>query len=52
MTYPNHDYFYAGNPKDYMQNGEIVAFDKSGEEMYRFDCGLNPGKILLLKRGD
>ncbi len=52
MTYPNHDYFYAGNPKDYVQNGEIVAFDKSGEEIYRFDCGLNPGTILLIKRGD
>ncbi len=52
MTYPNHDYFYAGNPKDYVQNGEIVAFDKSGEEIYRFDCGLNPGKILLLERGE
>ncbi len=41
--------FLVGNPKDFMQNGEIVVFDKNRTELFRFKCGLNPGNIAVIK---
>ncbi len=38
---------YLGNPKDYTQNGEVVAFDLSGAETNRFAAGINPGTIIF-----
>ncbi len=38
----------CGNPKDYVQNGEVVAYDLSGKEVFRFECGLNPGTIQVI----
>lgn len=38
---------YCGNPKDMNQNGEIVEFDLSGQETKRFECGINPGTIII-----
>lgn len=36
---------YCGNPKDFQQNGEVVGFDLSGVEQFRFETGINPGCI-------
>lgn len=38
----------AGNPKNFMQNGEIVIYDLSGNEVTRFDSGINPGTISII----
>ncbi len=40
--------FVLGNPKDFMQNGEVVIFDVTGTKLDKFDCGLNPGTISLV----
>ncbi len=41
--------FLLGNPKDFTQNGEVVVFDKNRTELFRFQCGLNPGNIAIIK---
>jgi len=38
---------FLGNPKDFQQNGEVVVYDVSGSELSRFDCGINPGTIVI-----
>jgi len=38
---------YLGNPKDFQQNGEVVVYDLRGSELSRFDCGINPGTIVI-----
>jgi len=38
----------AGNPKDFMQNGEVVIFEENGTEVARFDTGINPGTIYII----
>ena len=40
---------YLGNPKDFQQNGDIAVYDLSGNELSRFDCGINPGTIVVKK---
>jgi len=40
---------YLGNPKDFQQNGEILVFDLNGNELKRFDVGITPGKILIVR---
>lgn len=39
---------YCGNPKDFLQNGEVVVLDLNGSEIKRFDVGINPGCILII----
>ena len=39
---------YAGNPKDFMQNGEIVVYENDGTELSRFVTGINPGTISII----
>ncbi|MCA0387741.1 MAG: hypothetical protein LCH52_04535 [Bacteroidetes bacterium] len=39
---------YLGNPKDFTQNGEVAVFDLQGNEIRRFDTGLNPGSIAII----
>lgn len=46
----NYDKFskkiYALDPKDYFsQNGELIIFDKSGNEQARYEVGLVPGTV-------
>ncbi len=41
---------YAGNPKDFMQNGEVVIYEKDGSELERFATGINPGTIALIEQ--
>ncbi len=36
---------WLGNPKDFMQDGQVLQFDLSGNLISKFNCGLNPGKI-------
>jgi len=38
---------YCGNPKDFTQNGEVVAFDLNGNETARYGVGINPGTIII-----
>jgi hypothetical protein len=40
--------FLVGNPKDFLQNGEVVIFSNEGEKTGSFSCGLNPGKIAFI----
>ncbi len=37
---------FVGNAKDFTQNGEVVEISLTGEELNRFECGLNPGTIV------
>lgn len=39
---------YLGNPKDFIQNGEVAVFDMSGKEVRRFESGLNPGSLAIV----
>lgn len=39
---------YCGNPKDFLQNGEVVVLDLNGSEIKRFGVGINPGCILIV----
>ncbi len=41
--------FLCGNPKDFMQDGNIIIFDEAGSKLTKFNCGLNPGTISLIK---
>jgi len=42
---------YCGNPKDFTQNGEVVAFSVDGVEKSRFSSGgMNPGTLVLKKK--
>lgn len=42
---------YCGNPKDFTQNGEVVAFSVDGVEKARFSSGgINPGTLVLKKK--
>lgn len=48
VTYdPAAEKIYAGNPKDFQQNGEVVVMDKTGKEQKRFSTGINPGTISI-----
>ncbi len=38
------------NPKDFLQNGEIVIFNLTGKKIKTFNAGLNPGKISLITK--
>ncbi len=38
---------YCGNPKDFMQSGEVAAFKLDGSEIKRFNTGINPGSIVI-----
>lgn len=38
---------YVGNPKDFMQNGEILIYSMQGDSLGVFNCGLNPGTIAI-----
>lgn len=40
---------FLGNPKDFQQNGEVAVYDLSGNELSRFNCGINPGTIAIKK---
>ncbi len=40
-------FLYLGNPKDFQQNGDIAVYDLNGSEISRFDCGINPGTIVI-----
>ncbi len=39
---------YIGNPKDFMQSGEVAVYDLQGNEVRRFNTGLNPGCIAIV----
>ncbi len=39
---------YLGNPKDFTQNGEVAIFDMLGNEVRRFETGLNPGSLAIV----
>ncbi len=43
------DVIYAANPKDFKQNGEIIKFDAQGNKLDAFNCGVNPGTIVVLR---
>lgn len=43
----NSETIYCGNPKDFLQNGEVAAFNLKGEEVKRFNVGINPGSIVI-----
>lgn len=43
------DLLYLGNPKDFVQNGEIAIFNLSGTKEGQFDVGINPGTIVFKK---
>ncbi len=38
------------NPKDFLQDGEIVIFNFAGKKIKTFNAGLNPGKISLITK--
>ncbi len=40
---------YLGNPKDFQQNGDVAVYDLGGNELSRFNCGINPGTIVIKK---
>jgi YVTN family beta-propeller protein len=41
---------YCGNPKNFTQNGEVVAFSTDGTEKNRFTSGgINPGTLVIKK---
>ena len=37
----------VGNARDFVTNGEVVCFDLTGKEIFRFPTKLNPGTILF-----
>lgn len=37
----------CGNPNDFVQNGQVVFFDMSGNEKKRINTGINPGTIVI-----
>jgi YVTN family beta-propeller protein len=42
---------YCGNPKDFNQNGEVVAFSTDGTEKARYAAGgINPGTLLIYRK--
>ena len=38
---------YVGNPKDFVQNGEILIYSLQGDSLGVFNCGINPGTIAI-----
>lgn len=38
---------YCGNPKDFQQNGEVVVLNLNGQELKRYNVGINPGCIYI-----
>ena len=44
---PTEKKIYLGNPKDFQQNGEVAIFDLNGNELKRFNTGINPGSIVI-----
>jgi YVTN family beta-propeller protein len=41
---------FISDAKDYVSNGSLYAFDKTGKLEYTLTAGINPGKILLLNK--
>jgi YVTN family beta-propeller protein len=41
---------FVTDAKDYLSNGTVFAFDKTGKKEYSFTAGINPGKIALFKK--
>ena len=42
---PKEDLIYASDAKDFSSNGEVIVFDRGGEEMIRFVAGIIPGNF-------
>jgi YVTN family beta-propeller protein len=40
---------YAGNPKNFTQNGEVKIFDRNGNYLKKFDTKINPGAIYFYR---
>ncbi len=40
---------FVTDAKDYISNGTLYAFDKTGKKEYTVTVGINPGKIALIK---
>ncbi|WP_259070177.1 DUF5074 domain-containing protein [Mucilaginibacter sp. X4EP1] len=40
---------FVTDAKDYISNGTLYAFDKTGKKEYSITVGINPGKIALIK---
>jgi YVTN family beta-propeller protein len=40
---------FVTDAKDYVSNGSVYAFDKTGKLEYSITAGINPGKIAFLK---
>ncbi len=38
------------NPKDFLQNGEVILFDLYGEKLKTISAGLNPGRIQFITK--
>jgi YVTN family beta-propeller protein len=41
---------FVTDAKDYVSNGTVYVFDKSGKKEYSFTAGINPGKIAFYKK--
>lgn len=41
---------FVTDAKDYLSNGVLYAFDKTGKLEYTLPTGINPGRILLLNK--
>ncbi|MCX8056444.1 MAG: hypothetical protein N3F03_02395 [Ignavibacteria bacterium] len=40
---------YVGNPKNFVQNGEVKIFDKNGNYLKKFETKINPGAIYFYR---
>jgi hypothetical protein len=38
---------FIGDAKDFISNGSVYVFDKTGKLEYTLAAGINPGKIIL-----
>lgn len=43
------DEIWVANAKNFQTNGEIIIFDRSGNELNRFETGINPNNIRFFK---
>ena len=46
---PVDDRIYVGNPRDFVQSGEIVIYDGAGTEIKRFEAGINPALAVVAR---
>lgn len=46
---PVEDRIYVGNPRDFVQSGEIVVYDGAGTEIKRFGAGINPAVAVIAR---